>query len=102
MRVGKAKRAHHLFAERTFSIAKIASPIRSEQSSLYVAVEAAMRPIGYARDVAMLHWIEMNVIDMPFEICLVSDGMLPIASLPNAFLSLTDLACGTRLRIDAS
>ena len=100
--MGKAKRAHHLFAERSLNIAQIASPVLGQQPSLYIAMEAAMRPIGYARDVAMLHWIEMNVIDMPFEICLVSDGMLPIASLPNAFLSLTDLACGTRLRIDAS
>ena len=50
-----------------------------------------MRPIGYAVDVPMLHGIEMNVIDMPFEICLVSDGVFPIASLPNAFLRLLTL-----------
>jgi len=84
------------------NIAKIATPICGEQASLNKAVETAVRPVGYARDVTMFHWIEMNVIDMALEICLISDGMLPIASLPNAFLSLTDLACGTRLRIEAS
>jgi hypothetical protein len=100
--VGKAKRAHHLFAERTLNVAKIASPILGQQPSLYIAVEAAMRPIGYARDVAMLHGVEMNVIDMAFEICLISNGMLPIASLPNAFFPLADFTCRTRLRIEAS
>ena len=90
--MGKAKRAHHLFAERTFSIAKIASPIRSEQSSLYVAVEAAMRPIGYARDVPMLHRVEMNVIDMALEIFVIPNCTFPVTALPDAFFSFGDLA----------
>ena len=44
----------------------------------------------------------MNVINMPLEICVVSDGMFPIASLPNAFLPLADFACGARLRVKTS
>jgi hypothetical protein len=39
---------------------------------------------------------------MAFEICLISNSMFPIASLPNAFFPLADFACRTRLRIEAS
>jgi hypothetical protein len=40
----------------------------------------------------VLHWVEVNVIDMPREIGFIADGMLPIAALPNAFLPLGNFA----------
>jgi hypothetical protein len=61
-----------------------------------------MRPIGYARDVPMLHWIEMNVVDMALKIGVIANRMLPISTLPNTLLSLVDLACGSRPRIEAA
>ena len=48
-------------------------------------MKAAMRPIGYAHDVSVLHRIEMNVINMAFEIRVIANRVLPIAALPNAF-----------------
>ena len=83
--MGKAQRAHHLFSERTSNVSQIASPIRSEQSSFNEAMEAAVRPIGHARDVAMFHRIEVDVVDVSLEIFVVPDGVLPVPALPNAF-----------------
>ena len=101
--MGKAKRAHHLsFTERTANIAQIASPIRGKQSSLYITVETAVGPIGNASDVAVLHWVEMDIVDMTFEVRLIPNGVLPIAPLPDAFFSLADLARRASLRVQAS
>jgi hypothetical protein len=55
-------------------------------------MKAAMRPVRDARDVAVLDGIEVNVVDVTLEVCLVADCMLPIASLPNTLLALRDLA----------
>ena len=54
-----------------------------------MAMETAMRPIGYARDVSVLHRIEMNVVDMAFKIRVITNRVLPIATLPDALLPLT-------------
>ena len=51
-----------------------------------------MRPIGYTGDMPVFHRIEMNVIDMTLHIRVITNGVLPIAALPNTFLSLGDLA----------
>ena len=91
-RVGKAKRAHHLFAEPPLNIAKISSPIGSEQSSFDKAVEAAVRPIGYACDVAVLHRVEVNIVDVSLEIFIVANCVLPVTALPDAFLPLGNFA----------
>ena len=101
-RVGKAERAHHLFAERTSNIAQIASPILGEHPSLNITMETTVRPVGYTSDVAMLHGIEMNIVDMPLEIRLISNGMFPVASLPDAFFAFADFACRTRLCVETS
>jgi hypothetical protein len=90
--VGKAKRAHHLFAERPLNIAQIATPIRSEHSLLNEAVEAAVRPVGYALYVAVFHRVEVNVVDVSLEIPVVSNCVFPVPALPDAFLSFGDLA----------
>ena len=65
-------------------------------------MKAAVRPIGDARDMAVLYRIEMGVVDMTLKIGVVSDCMLPITVLPDALLSFTYLACGARTRIEAS
>lgn len=65
-------------------------------------MKTAMRPVGYAGDVPVLHGIEMNVIDMSFEIRFVAYGVLPIAALPDAFLPLGNLAFRSWLRVDTA
>jgi hypothetical protein len=59
-------------------------------------MEAAVWPIDYTRDVAMLHWVEMNVVNMALKIGVIANRMLPISTLPNTLLSLIYLARGSR------
>ena len=61
-----------------------------------------MRPIGYAPDVTMLYWIEMDVIDMAFVIRPVSNGMFPVSPLPDALFTLADLTWRPGLGVKAS
>ena len=46
----------------------------------------------------MFDGIVMNVIDMPLEIGVVADDVLPKAALPNSNLAFGDFAVRTRLR----
>jgi hypothetical protein len=41
-----------------------------------------MRPIAHSSDQSMLHRIEMNVINVPLEVGLIADCVLPKATLP--------------------
>jgi hypothetical protein len=65
-RVGKGalRRAHHSFPERSLDIFDVPTPVRRKQSAFNITMETAVRPIGYARDVPMLHRIEMDVVDV--------------------------------------
>jgi hypothetical protein len=51
-------------------------------------MEAAVRPISHSRHVAVLYGIEMDVVDVTIEICIITDCVLPIAALPNALFTL--------------
>src|SRR5262245_19063874 len=55
-------------------------------------MKAAVRPVAHLRNVAVLDWIEMNVVDMTLKVFIIADGVLPIASLPNTLFALCDLA----------
>ena len=68
--VGTLRFAHpkKSFAKRTRNILHVPAPIGNELASLHIAMKTAMRPVGDLGDVPVLHGIEMNVIDMPFEI----------------------------------
>jgi len=59
---------------------------------LNVAMKAAVRPIDDPADMTVLHWIEVNVVDVPLEIGIISNRMFPITALPDAFFSLRNLA----------
>ena len=78
--------------KRTWNILDVPAPIRNEHASFDIAMKAAMGPIGYMGDVPVFHWIEMNVINMSFEIRFIANSVLPIAALPDALLSLGKLA----------
>jgi hypothetical protein len=54
------------------------------------------RPIVHALDVAVLDRIEVNVIDVPSEIVVVADRVLPEAALPD-----TTLALASRVRVSS-
>jgi hypothetical protein len=41
-----------------------------------------MRSTAHSGDNTVPHWIEVNVIDMPLEIPVVANRVLPIAALP--------------------
>ena len=87
-----SRRAHQLFAKRTLNISDVSTPVFGKQFTFDITVKAAISPIGYARDVPMLHRVEVNVVDMPFEIGVITDCMLPITALPDALFSLSDFA----------
>src|SRR3954447_26737638 len=87
-----------LFAERSAHVPHVAAPILGQFSARYVSMKARMRPIAYARNKPMLHRIEMDVVDVPRQICVVADRVLPVAALPNPFLSLDDMTRRARGR----
>ena len=39
-----------------------------------IAMETAVRPIGYARDVSMFYGVEVNVVDMALKIRVIANG----------------------------
>jgi hypothetical protein len=90
------------FPKRTSNILDVSTPIRDEHAAFNIAMKTAMRPVGYTGYVSVLHGIEMNVIDMPFEVRFVAYGVLPIAALPNAFFSLGKLAFRPCPRVDTA
>jgi hypothetical protein len=96
--LGEVKRAHHSLAERPPNIPHITSPIRRKQTSFDVTVKAAMRPIGYARNVSVLHRIEMNIVDMAFKVPVIANSVFSISTLPDAFFSFCNLAGRSCLR----
>ncbi len=55
-------------------------------------MEAAERPIVHASDETVLHGVEVNAIDMPLQIRVIANGVLPVATLPDAFLALLQFA----------
>ena len=59
-------------------------------------MKAAMRPVDNTRDMSVLDRIEMDIVDMALQIGIIANGVLPIATLPDALLSLARLACGSR------
>ena len=68
---------------KTLSIvAGIASPIVWQRPLLHVAMKRRVRPIAYALHMTVLDRVEMNVIDVPIQIRLVADRILPIPTLP--------------------
>ncbi len=71
---------------------RVSAPIRRKDALHDVAVKAAVRPISNSRDNPMFDRIVMDVVHVALEVGVVPDCMLPIPSLPNAFLALGDLA----------
>ena len=81
-----------LLAESARDVTQIATPIHRQQSVFYVAVKGAVRPIRYPVDIAVFDWIEVDVIDMPLEVCIIADCVFPKSPLPDAFFPLHQFA----------
>src|SRR5690606_21696625 len=73
------------------------TPIRRPPPLGHVSMQRRIRPIHGPRDVSMLHRVEVDVIDVPLQIVLVADQMLPISPLPEAAFALGDAACAAML-----
>ncbi len=63
-RAGKAKRARHLLTKRTCDLTHISAPIRWKLLSFDILMKAAVRPIDDTRHKAMLHRVEVDVVDV--------------------------------------
>src|SRR6516165_9151405 len=48
-----------------------------------------MRPIAHAANKVVLHWIKVNIVDLPLEISVITNRMLPISTLPERRLSVS-------------
>ena len=85
-RVGKGakRRAHALLTKASEQFARLPRPVTRQYTLRNQAMETAERPVGDATHQPVLHRVVMDVIDVPFEIRVVADGVLPIAALPDA------------------
>src|SRR5467141_770990 len=64
------------------AFADISGPVIRQQALSHTPVKRRMRPIAHARYESVLDRIEVDVIDMPREVALVADGVLPEPPLP--------------------
>lgn len=84
-------------AEIVVRIGGVAGPIRGIDAARHQTMKRGMRPVRDAGDVAMFHRVEMNVVDMPRDIVVVAQRMLPIAPLPDAAFGFARAAFGNPL-----
>ena len=94
-RVGKAKRAHAAATPDSTPLpgiphdlaGRIACPVQRQPSALHNPVKAGLRPILHSTHQPVLDRVEMDVIHMTLQIIVVANLMLPVATLPDAFLA---------------
>jgi hypothetical protein len=55
-------------------------------------MKRAVRPVRDFGHISVLDRIEMDVVDMPLQIPIIADGMLPIAALPDSAFAARRLA----------
>ena len=71
-------------------IGRFPAPVGRQNTFSNKTMERRMRPVGDSRHQAMLHRIDMDVIDVIVEVAFVSDQMLPVAALPDAAFRFPD------------
>ena len=47
-----------------------------------------MGPVRYTLNEAVLHWIVMDIIDVPLEIAIIADCVFPESTLPKRGLAV--------------
>ena len=70
------------------------SPMAFVHTQTHIPMKTRMRPLMRTTDVAVLHRVPMDVIEMCLEILFVFQRMLPIPRLPNPATPLTLTARG--------
>jgi hypothetical protein len=63
----------------------VSCPIAGQYALRNIAVETTERLVSHTRHQPMFHRIVMDVINVPLEIGIITNGVLPIAALPDAF-----------------
>jgi hypothetical protein len=79
-------------AEACAILGGISGPIFRQYPVSHEAMKRRIRPIPHAGHEAVLHRIEVNVVDVAFEIGFVANGVLPEPSLPKRRFSIS-MAC---------
>jgi len=74
--------------------AGIAGPIDRIGTKAHPSAKRGIWPVPHAEGVAVLHRIEVNVIEVTHEVVLVAQRMLPIPPLPNPALAFGGAAGG--------
>jgi hypothetical protein len=69
-------------AEACVILARISGPISRQDSTSHEAMKRRVRPIPHSGHKAVFYGIEMNVIDMAFEVGFVANSALPEPTLP--------------------
>src|SRR4051812_13352075 len=95
--MGRAKRnpsPHLALAKAVGVIACITRPIHRVNPKAHHAVVRRIRPVRDARGMAVLHRIEVDVVDMTREVVFVAQRVFPIAPLPDAALALAATTVG--------
>ena len=88
----------HTLAKCNAVYRNIAGPILRINATLDHAMKGRMRPVAHPRHETMLDRVDMDVVDMPREIGLVTGGALPIAPLPDATFAFGGTAVGNHSR----
>jgi hypothetical protein len=91
------------FSEASGQFGRVSCPVARQYALRHIAVETAEWPVVDASHQPVLHRIVMDVIDVPFEIDVVADGVLPIAALPQRiFAALVFRSAAAALRNKAT
>src|SRR5687768_8354017 len=76
-------------AKSSYGRTHVSSPVPRQQSCPHIAMKRRIRPVSYARYELVLDRVEMDVVDVPFEISIVTNGVLPEPPLPECSLPIS-------------
>src|SRR5690606_4298250 len=77
----------------------VGRPIVGDDAVADVAMDGRMRPVAGAAHVAMLHRIDVDVVDMRPQVTLIANSMLPEPALPDAAFTFVFAAGGNHLSL---
>ena len=75
-------------------------PIARIHTFFHVPMNGRIRPIDRTPDMPMLDGVEMDVIEMPFEIDVIPDEVFPKAPLPDRRFAMLACGCATSVGIE--
>jgi hypothetical protein len=77
------------FAEIPSLLPEVSGPVLRQQAGTHVAMKRRIRPIAHSSDKAVFHGVEVDVIDVSFEILLVTNCVFPESTLPQRGLAIS-------------